>query len=121
MPDPQDVVYVSNLVFDAIIGVLPAERITPQPVCINLEVGVDTRKAAASTDLEDTLDYAALAGEVQALTIAAECLLVETLAEKIAELTLQQPLAQAVTVDVRKPNALHNADGVGVRIHRHKG
>jgi len=120
MSDNQDVVYVRNLTFDAIIGVLPRERTTPQPVCISLDVVVDTQAAADSTDLQDTLDYAALADQVKSLAITSECLLVETLAQKIAELTLQQPLARAVTVDVTKPNALQDAEGVGVRIHRSK-
>ncbi len=121
MSETTDVIYVRNLVFDAIIGVLPHERTTPQPVRINLEVSINTRTAAASRDLADTLDYAALAAQVKSLTIASECLLVETLADKIAELTLQQHLAQAVTVDVEKPQALKEAQGVGVRIYRRKG
>jgi dihydroneopterin aldolase len=115
-----DVVYIRDLVFDAILGVLPEERTTPQPVCINLEVSVDTRRAAASCDLKDTLDYARLAAEVRALCIDAQCLLVETLAEKIASLTLQQAHVHAVTVDVMKPAALADCQGVGVRITRHR-
>ena len=120
MPDSGDVVYIRNLLFDAIIGVLPEERTTPQPVCINLQVTVDTSTAAASRRLEDTLDYAALAEDVQALTIDSQCLLVETLAEQIAALVLASPHAQAVVVDVMKPNALSQAEGVGVRISRNK-
>jgi len=113
-----DVICIHGLEVQAIIGVLPHERSTAQPVTIDLEITVDTRMAAASEKLEDTLDYAALASAVKALTIEAECLLVETLAEKIAELALQQPLARAVQVNVTKPNALQNAAGVGVRIYR---
>ena len=117
-PLHNDIVFVRNLEFDTIIGVLPAERTTPQPICINLEVAVDTATAAASTRLEDTLDYAALAAAVKVLTVESQCLLVETLAEKIAQLTLQQNRVAAVTVDVMKPAALTEAAGVGVRIYR---
>ena len=113
-----DIIYVRDLVFDAIIGVLPDERVTPQPVCINLQVHVDTRAAAASCNLADTLDYAELADSVRELTTSAQCLLVETLAEKIAVLTLTQPQATAVLVDINKPDALPGAAGVGVRIYR---
>jgi dihydroneopterin aldolase len=115
-----DTIYIRDLVFDAIIGVLPIERTTPQPICINLEVTVDTRAAARSRDLKDTLDYAALAEAVKHLTIKAECLLVETLAAQIAELALAQPMASAVLVDINKPNALADAAGVGVRIYRER-
>jgi dihydroneopterin aldolase len=115
-----DTIYIRDLVFDAIIGVLPIERTTPQPICINLEVTVNTQTAARSRDLKDTLDYAALAEAVKHLTIKAECLLVETLAAQIAELALAQPMASAVLVDINKPNALADAAGVGVRIYRER-
>ena len=59
-----------------------------------------TEEAAASTNIEDSLDYAALAVAVKTLTQDAECLLVETLASLIADLVLSYPLAQAVQVDV---------------------
>ena len=115
-----DIIYIRDLVFDAIIGVLPTERTTPQPVCINLEVTLDTQTAATSRDLKDAVDYATLAAAVKDLTIKAECLLVETLAAQIADLVLAQPLALAVRVDVNKPNAIADAAGVGVRIYRER-
>jgi len=114
----RDIVFVRGLVVHAILGVLPQERTTAQPVRIDLEISLDTHTAATSHELEDTLDYANLAGSVKTLAIEAECLLVETLADKIAALALQQPLVQAVQVSVSKPNALDDADAVGVRIHR---
>jgi dihydroneopterin aldolase len=116
--NPQDTIFVRNLTFDTIIGVLPEERTKRQPIIINLEVGVDIRPAAESKDLSDTLDYASLAEQVKAFTIAAECLLVETLAEDIAALTLTRAQAQNVLVEINKPNALADADSVGVRIYR---
>ena len=116
--NPHDTIFIRNMTFDTIIGVLPEERTTRQPIRIDLEVGVDIRPAAASKNLTDTLDYASLAAEVRAFTIAAECLLVETLAEEIAALALTRPQAQNVLVEINKPNALAEADGVGVRIYR---
>jgi len=115
-----DIVYVRNLVFKTIIGVLPHERDTPQPVCISLELTVDTAPAAKSKDLSDTLDYAFLAEAVEALAIEEQCLLVETLAQQIAGLALAQPLVQAVRVNVGKPDALQKAEQVGVEIYRRR-
>ena len=114
----KDIVFIRDLTFDAILGVLPEERVTPQPVRINLAVHTDITDAARSESLSQTLDYAALAEAVKALTIERQCLLVETLVEAIAELVLQQPLADAVEVEVSKPNALNDAAGVGVKIYR---
>ncbi len=113
-----DIVYVRNLVFDAIIGVLPQERVTPQPICVSLELSVDTQTAAESENLNDTLDYAFLAEAVEALAIEQQCLLVETLAQQIAGLALAQPRVEAVRVSVGKPNALQKAELVGVEIYR---
>lgn len=117
---PGDIVFIRNLTFDTILGVLPEERVTPQPVCINIQVHTDTRTAAETESLSHTLDYAALASAVQTLTVARQCLLVETLAESIAALVLEQPLASAVQVEVSKPNALTDAAGVGVTIYRER-
>ncbi len=119
-PPNTDTVYVRNLVFKTIIGVLPHERDTPQPVCISLELTVDTAPAAESKDLSDTLDYAFLAEAVEALAIEQQCLLVETLAQQIADLALAQPLVQAVRVNVGKPDALQKAEQVGVEIYRRR-
>ena len=121
MPESaNDIIYIHDLKFDTIIGLLPNERETPQPICINLQVTVNTAVAAASTNIEDSLDYAALAEAVKKLTLEAECLLVETLAGLIADLVLSYPLAQAVQVDICKPEALSDAAGVGVKIVRRR-
>ena len=114
----QDVIFINNLTFDTIIGVLPHERIVKQPIIINLEVTVNTYIAACSQTLADTLDYADLASAITSLTQQAECLLVETLAQKIADLTLSYSGASSVKVSVTKPDALANASGVGVKIVR---
>lgn len=121
MGESSDTVYIRNLCFEAIIGVLPDERIHPQPISINVKVTMDLAQAATSEDLEHTLDYAKLACDIQTLTVESQCLLIETLAERVAQLTLQHPRAQTVTVDVAKPQAVSAADAVGVCITRSRG
>ena len=116
----EDIIYVRELVFETIIGTLPHERLTPQPICVSLELSVDTTTAAVSKDLNDTLDYAYLADEVEALANEQKCLLVESLAREIAELALAQPLVRAVRVNVGKPDALKKAAQVGVEIYRRR-
>lgn len=116
----EDIIYVDNLVFEAILGVLPEERLNPQPVCISLRLSVDTQPAADSRELSDTLDYAQLASDVETLATTERCLLVETLAQSVAELALAKPLVRGVWVSIGKPNALANADQVGVEIYRRR-
>jgi len=113
-----DVVFISNLRCDAILGVLPDERTRTQPVVFNLELQCDTRSAAHSGSLDDTIDYAAMAERVIDCAVAGEYRLVETLAEDVADMLLSSTLVDAVTVEVCKPEAVAAADGVGVRIYR---
>lgn len=112
-----DRVLIRDLTFNAILGILPQERITPQPVVINLALHTDISAAAKSTNIDDTLNYAAVAEAVQAMTVAGEYLLIETLVEDLATLCLGAG-AEAVTVRVEKPNAVAAADAVGVEIYR---
>ena len=86
---------------------------------VDLQLQVDSRAAAQSTRIEDTLDYADLANKVQTLIIDGKYLLIETLINDIADLCLSAPEASGVTVEVRKPKALANAI-VGLRIYRAK-
>lgn len=112
-----DRILIRDLTFDAILGILPQERVTPQPVIINLALHTDISAAAKSTNIDDTLNYAAVAEAVQAMTVAGEYLLIETLVEDLATLCLGAG-AGAVTVRVEKPNAVAAADAVGVEIYR---
>jgi len=115
-----DSVFIHNLTFDAIIGVLDHERSTPQPIRIDLDMQMNTSRAALSRELSDTVDYAAMAEAVRQLVIEAEALLVETLAEEIARQVLTDDLVGGVTVRVTKPQALPGETEVGVQIHRHR-
>ena len=115
----RDRIFVRDLTFDAILGILPKERVTPQPVVINLTLITATANAAASKNIDDTLNYAELADAAEVLTVKGEYLLIETLVEDIADLCLEAG-ADAVTVRVEKPKAVSAAAAVGVEIYREK-
>ena len=115
MPDR---IFIRNLAIQGILGVLPEERTTPQTITVDLALETDIRPAAASRSLADTVDYAALAGEIKALVLTAEHLLVESLAEDIAALVLEDDRVTGVTVTVGKPEALDDADLVGATVYR---
>lgn len=86
-------------------GVLPSERANGQPFLIDVELGLDTRRAAKSDDLTDTVDYAGLADRVVALVEGEPVNLIETLAERIAEMCLEPAGVEQVLVTVHKPEA----------------
>jgi dihydroneopterin aldolase len=115
-----DKVLINDLTVDAILGILPNERITPQRVVINLTIFTDTQPAAKSQNIADTLNYAELASQAAQRTINGEYLLIESLVEDLAALTLDYPTAKAVTVRVEKPQAVSDARSVGIEIYRQR-
>ncbi|MBX3087867.1 MAG: dihydroneopterin aldolase [Cryobacterium sp.] len=86
-------------------GVFDHERRDGQEFVVDLEVETDLRAAAGSDDLGKTLHYGILAEQVVAAIERDPVDLIETLAERIADLVLEFPTAQAVTVTVHKPSA----------------
>lgn len=115
-----DTVFVRSLTIEAILGVHPAEREQPQPVRISFAMATDASRAARHDDLEQAVDYDIAARRVAALTVEGRFKLVETLAEHVAQLLLHEFPIQRVRVEVEKPNAIAEADSVGVSIERRK-
>ena len=114
----QDKVLIRELKVEAILGILPQERVTPQPVLINITIYTDTRRAARSKDIVDAVNYAALADAATKLTIDGKYLLIETLVEDLAALSLSRAHVEGVSVRVEKPKAVLAAGAVGVEIYR---
>ena len=121
MNDPAtDSIFLSDLRVDAIVGIWDWERRIRQTVSIDLEMGADIRRAAATDSIDDTLNYKDVAKRVIQFVSESEYQLVETLAEKIAEIVLDEFDLPWITVRVNKPGAIRGARDVGVRIHRRK-
>lgn len=116
-----DTVFIEDLRVDTVIGIYEWERRIRQTVRFDLEMDFDIRAAAAGDDIDRTLDYKAVSKRVIAFVEAAEFRLVETLAERVAALILDEFDVPRVTVTADKHYALRGAGGVGVRITRAKG
>ena len=86
-------------------GVLPAERELGQMFVVDVVLHLDTAGAAASDDLAVTVDYGALAQALAAVVEGEPVALVETLAQRLADRVLAEPLVEAVEVSVHKPQA----------------
>jgi 2-amino-4-hydroxy-6-hydroxymethyldihydropteridine diphosphokinase len=113
-----DIVYVRDLQVATLIGIYDWERQIRQIVNIDLEMGWDNRKAAASDDIQYTLNYKAAAKMVVELVKNSEYQLVETLAERIATLLLDTLHIPWVKVTLGKPKAVSGSREVGVVITR---
>ena len=118
MPDR---IELRGLRVDAICGVLPHERTTPQPLEIDVDLLADLARAGASDDLADTIDYGAVTAEVDRVATTLQPMLLEHLAEQIAAAVLALDARIAgVDVAVRKlePPVPQRLATSGVRISR---
>ena len=103
-----DRVELSNMVFQGRHGVLELERARAQPFEVDVEIHLDLRPSGLADDLSKTVDYRDVFEICRSVIEGPSRLLVEALAEEIAQklLALSEPLgATAVVVRVRKPNA----------------
>lgn len=86
-------------------GVLPEERQNGQDFLVDAELTVDTRHAAASDELSETVDYAGLADRLVAVVAGEPVRLIETLAARLADVCLSDERVISARVTVRKPSA----------------
>jgi dihydroneopterin aldolase len=86
-------------------GVYPEERAAGQMFLVDIMLDVDTRQAAESDDVADTVHYGELAAEVVAVVEGEPVNLLETLAAHIAAVCLSRSLVHRVEVTVHKPEA----------------
>lgn len=113
-----DIVFIEDLRIETIIGIYDWEREIRQVVAIDLEMAADNRKPASTEDIEDALNYKAVAKRLIKFVGDSEFLLVETLAERIAEIILNEFDVPWVKLKLSKPGAVTGSKSVGVAIER---
>jgi dihydroneopterin aldolase len=113
-----DIVFINDLRIETIIGIYAWERKVKQTISLDLQMGADIRRAAATDAIDDTLNYKAVAKRLIAFVGASEYQLVETLAEKIAEIVLSEFAVPWLKLTVHKPGAVRGSRDVGVIIER---
>jgi|SRR5215469_4789859 len=115
-----DIVFIRELKVDTVVGIYDWERRIRQQVVLDLEMAWDVARAAKTDRIQDTLDYKAVAKHVSHYVSGAEFDLVETLAEKVAELVMKEFQVRWVKVSLNKPGAVSGSKSVGVVIERGK-
>lgn len=113
-----DIVYITGLEIETVIGIYDWERSVRQPVVIDLELGTDIRAAAASGDISDALDYHAISVRLQEFVGSSQFQLIETIAEHCADLLMTEFGVQWLRLRLAKPTAVPAARSVGVVIER---
>ncbi len=113
-----DIVFLRDLRIETVIGIYDWEREIKQTVVLDLEMAGDVRKAAASERIEDALNYKAVAKRMIQFVGESRFQLVETLAERCAEIILSEFDVPWVRLSVNKIGAVTGARDVGVLIER---
>lgn len=103
-----DRVFINGISVYGKHGVHESERQNEQEFIVDIAAQFDTRKAAASDDLNDTVDYMPFAQMITQVVQQHSFYLIERLAERIAERVLEDTRIQEVNVTVKKPAALTN-------------
>jgi dihydroneopterin aldolase len=107
-PEPPDRLSLIGMRFDGRHGVLPEEKVTPQPFEVDVVLHADLSRPAESDALADTIDYSALFDRVRDIVEGPSVDLIEALAGRIAQEVLKATASgsvSAVEVRVRKPEA----------------
>ena len=115
-----DWIHLRGIRVDCVLGMYPAERKRRRRVEMDVSLECDTRRAAESGRLEDTLNYELIEAEAREIAVRGKFLLVESLAERVAEACLAHGQVRSVRVAVDKPGALRHTRSVGVEIARRK-
>ncbi|WHZ20238.1 MAG: Dihydroneopterin aldolase [Rhodanobacteraceae bacterium] len=116
-----DSVFIEGLVVETLIGIYDGERAARQPLVIDLELGFDHTRPAASGSIDDAIDYAAVVAVIKTFVADSNCGLLEQLAENCCAM-LRQRFDGVRSVDLRldKPAAAQalGCRHIGVRIQR---
>lgn len=113
-----DIIYLHDLKIECIIGIWEWERRVKQTIILDLDMAADIRRAATTDRIDDTLNYKAVAKRLIDFVGNSQFQLVETLAEKVAEILLAEFKLKWVRVRVNKKGAIRGAGDVGIIIER---
>lgn len=114
----RDIVFIEDLRIETIIGIYDWEREIRQLVSIDLEMAADNRRPAATESIDDALNYKAVAKRLIQFVGESEFQLVETMAESIAEIIIEEFAVPWLRLRLSKPGAVTGSKAVGVIIER---
>tara|TARA_B100000029_G_C17560758_1_gene953264 strand:+ start:184 stop:615 length:432 start_codon:yes stop_codon:yes gene_type:complete len=112
-------IFVRDLVIKCSIGVYKREKTNPQRVRINLDLTLQGPQEALNDSIQNTVCYAEITSGIAKIATKRHINLVETLAERIADMCLTYTSVQIVQVKVEKLDVLKHAGSVGVEIERY--
>lgn len=115
-----DVIFIREFKIATLIGVHPHERQAPQTIRLDLDIGLPYRRRWTSDDIGDTVDYGVVVQRIRALLETSRFFLLETLAEHVAAVVLDEFGTSWVRVRVAKLGILSDVGEVGLYIERNR-
>ena len=109
---------IVDLVLPAWIGIYDSEKAAPQRIRVNIELEIRSSGEPFDDDIGKVVSYETIVNGVKAILAEGHINLVETLAERIAELCLGDPRVARARVGVDKPDIVPEAASVGIEIER---
>lgn len=113
-----DTIFLEQVKVQTKLGVPEWERMVPQTIILDIEIGYDLSQSCKSDHIADTIDYGAVVARIRETLTEHSFQLVEALAEHVCQLILKEFKALSVKVKVAKPNILPGLKALGVVIER---
>ncbi len=113
-----DIVFIRELKIETVIGIYDWEKRIKQTVSLDIDMGTNISRAAKSDQIDDAVSYKTVAKRVADFVGEARHELVESLAENICQLILDEFPVTWVRLELHKPGAVRSAKSVGVIIER---
>jgi dihydroneopterin aldolase len=113
-----DTIFLEQVKVQIKLGVPEWERMMPQTIILDIEIGYDLTNACKSDLITDTIDYGAVVGRIHETLSEKSFKLVEALAEHVCQLILKEFGALSVRIKVAKPGILPGLKALGVTIER---
>jgi FolB domain-containing protein len=115
-----DIIFIDNLQVQGILGVHLHEQRVPQNIIISAKVTTDITQAAESDDICKTINYSTLVKDIIHFIEEHHFLTVEALIEALAKKILLKDKVEKIWLRIEKPNAVPEAETVGIEITRSK-
>ena len=115
-----DIIFLHGVEANCVVGVWEWEKQITQKIVVDLDMSANISGAAATDELEDTLNYKAVAETVIDILEASRFQLIETMAEEVAKLVMQDFAVKWIKVRINKGGAVKSVRNVGVQIERGK-
>jgi 7,8-dihydroneopterin aldolase/epimerase/oxygenase len=115
-----DTIFISDLRLDILIGVYNWERKVPQTIQLDLEIGIPETGRPRGDRIGETIDYSKVVARLTASLEDDHFLLLERLAEHVAQIVLTEFGSPWVKVSVTKLAAIKGVKRLGVTIERGK-